>query len=568
MSEKKTFNASCSTLGTFDIEEDVPSCYSSEFECSEVQDAQLLLSFREERDRRAVVAIISVSLFLVIVLFSALVPAITVTKYSGGPLLYKTKLIHDQASVVLRLHPVNGLLAPLEQAALIKATTDFFSLEMTELLEVFCQIASQELIQGSPSMFDPEGDMASFLEVVLRVEAERSSFSQTPQLEATDLAYAVTVKESTLRTLLYASNHRSLQNIEQVIASTTTYADQQRLPTAEPITTEDLPVRGQVDPTACNGLVNLCNMKANEILYGTMHNANFDRTVNELEPNHNYGILAGLRAGMRGINVDLGYCGGGDKKKLSLVHTSCALGYSAPFPVFTQIQQFLTDHPREVIVMPIELNDHIGHRRVRLEDVELLLRQVVDSNGKSMYDRIYQHPVFDPHRPRRHTWPTLNELIDRDHRIILGVYHTGDSVNGDTTTTAGMEDTTTSTTIGNTNLPALFLDWLLYATETDFEFSRVEQVFQDETCGRTRGVHGMQDFLVVNHFLRLPSMESSARLNEKSALQARLVQCAQQDSVSFSQHYYGSAYPNLLVVDFFATGDVLEVVEEYNAGLF
>lgn len=84
---------------------------------------------------------------------------------------------------------------------------------------------------------------------------------------------------------------------------------------------------------------------------------------------------------------------------------------AVPRRVFTQIQQFLTNIPREVIIIPLEINDRTSGS-VRLSEIDLLLRQIV---GKTMKRRLYVHPV----RPVRNPWPTLAEMIDVDKRIVL-----------------------------------------------------------------------------------------------------------------------------------------------------
>jgi hypothetical protein len=61
----------------------------------------------------------------------------------------------------------------------------------------------------------------------------------------------------------------------------------------------------------CNGLSSNCNLRANEILYATLHNAmaTFDDGF-IFGPNHEKQLEESLEVGYRGLNLDLCNCGG------------------------------------------------------------------------------------------------------------------------------------------------------------------------------------------------------------------------------------------------------------------
>jgi len=67
----------------------------------------------------------------------------------------------------------------------------------------------------------------------------------------------------------------------------------------------------ETEGDCCNGLENLCDLRANEILYATLHNgmATFEDGF-LFGPNHKLQLEGALEAGYRGLNLDLCNCGG------------------------------------------------------------------------------------------------------------------------------------------------------------------------------------------------------------------------------------------------------------------
>jgi hypothetical protein len=303
-------------------------------------------------------------------------------------------------------------------------------------------------------------------------------------------------------------------------------------PTSAPTSAPSQPLAPT--PRTCNGLSNLCDVPVNEILFATAHNANADTDTVSFFPNQSQSILAGLQAGIRGINVDIGICSRDGALRLSLVHGICGIGSSDPRTVFTEMQQFLTDNPQEVILMPVQIDDDTGGS-VRLQDIYSVFQQAVDNNGKSMADRLYAHST-DVSAP----WPTLSELIDNDQRILFFIYN-------------GAE------TCANTECPIGFHDWFRYAAETEFQFATVDAIKNNPvgSCTITRGGGGTRDFFGVNVFVEIADPEASAQLNEGSFLQQHLETCSTQNSKN----------SNLVFVDFWSEGDVLAVVQAYNEAL-
>ena len=68
---------------------------------------------------------------------------------------------------------------------------------------------------------------------------------------------------------------------------------------------------GQTSGDCCNGLEGICDLRADEILYATLHNGMSTFEDGFLfGPNHKYQLEAALQAGYRGLNLDLCNCGG------------------------------------------------------------------------------------------------------------------------------------------------------------------------------------------------------------------------------------------------------------------
>jgi hypothetical protein len=231
--------------------------------------------------------------------------------------------------------------------------------------------------------------------------------------------------------------------------------------------------------------------------------------------------------------MNFGKCLVNGIQQLSLVRLSCIAGFSDPLEVLTGINQFLSDNPNEVILMPSRIDDNTGGGVVTFEEIYSVMQQVVDDQDKSMADRLYAH------EDEREPWPTLGKLIEEDKRILFFVY-------------GGSEDC-------NRRCPAGFHDWYTYAAETESSFTSVGDIKDDPTgaCEIALGEKGTRDFFGINVFIDFPSFESSAELNTESFLIERLETCSSQNGLD----------PNLLSVDFWSEGDVLEVVYAHNEAL-
>jgi len=279
----------------------------------------------------------------------------------------------------------------------------------------------------------------------------------------------------------------------------------------------------------CNGLENLCDIPANNVLFATVHNAPSTSEAGfQFVPNHRYNFEGALEAGYRGINFDIGKCGG----EVQLVHANCGLGSREPVAALTNIVSFLKSNPNEVIIIPTQVENNAGGGVITLAEIDALLQSVA-----GFKNLMYQHPGPGTN------WPTLRELIEANTRILF--FH----FNGD-------EYCSGSNAV---SCPSGFNDWFRYVGESEFEFTSSSQ-FSDPSysCKITRGPGAnTPDFYGVNVFLQLPNLQTCGELNTREFLVSHLEACGGVTGYDV----------NVLVVDCWDEGDVLDVVREYNQAL-
>lgn len=284
----------------------------------------------------------------------------------------------------------------------------------------------------------------------------------------------------------------------------------------------------QDQSNCCNGLDGICDLGVDDIMYAGIHNAQSSGQDGfYLAPNHDYNVIASLEYGYRLLNFDIGVCNG----ELMFVHTICKLGTSDPTTTFTAINQWLTDNPTEVIVIPLEIVKNAGGS----DDVDLgkiyNLLLAIDGFTERMYQKINENCV----------WPTLGELVANDQRILLFHYNGGVKCSS-----------------ANVTCPPGFHDWFEFAGETKFEFISADE-FDDKAsaCEITRGrLKG--PLYALNAFMNIPSKEIAATtLNTKAFLEDHIQACSE----------IAGNDVNTVFVDFWDVGDLPEVVQTHNGQL-
>jgi hypothetical protein len=299
----------------------------------------------------------------------------------------------------------------------------------------------------------------------------------------------------------------------------------------------------------CNGLASLCAKRANEVLFATLHNghAAYDSGFAAF-PNHEKALEEAVAAGFRGVNVDVGKCDTSDSSNsaLRLTHSYCFLGTRDPVEVFRNLDAWLDENPREVLLVPTQVDNDAGGP-VALEEVWDTLR----ASG-NFVDKLYVRAGDDEEGGQ---YPTLEELIDRNQRVLFFIY------NGQQTC-AGLANDAASSSSGGFRCPAGMYDWFDgpgSGAETDYDFASVDAVEDaSESCRVTRGDANRASFLGVNVFLNIPSRVASSYLNSADFLEGHLEVCAANNN---------RQGVSAVLVDFWEEGDVLEVVKKYNERL-
>lgn len=315
-------------------------------------------------------------------------------------------------------------------------------------------------------------------------------------------------------------------------------------PTANDQPTESPPTATTANPSTssgqmCNGMVNLCDVPVNQVMFATLHNAHAAIADGfSIAPNHNLPLEDAVQAGYRGINVDIGKCNG----EIALTHSFCFLGTRDAVKVFSWLDTWLDDNPNEVLLLPTQIDNEAGGV-VTLDDIYQMLLQ-----SGNFLQKLYVRDATngDASSSLAQDFPTLQQLIDRNQRILFFPY------NGQTCAELVAEQGSSSA------CPTGFHDWFAYAAETQYSFNTEADV-EDESlsCAITRG-DASHAFFGVNVFLEFPSQTAASYLNSADFLTSHLQACAEAN---------GEPHVSAVLVDFWDEGDVLQVVSDYNAQL-
>jgi hypothetical protein len=197
-------------------------------------------------------------------------------------------------------------------------------------------------------------------------------------------------------------------------------------------------------------------------------------------------------------------------RSLWLCHGFCEVGAVSFEAGLREINDFLVTHPDEVVMLVIQ-DEGPG-----VKDVAAAM----DATGLSAF--AYRGPVTAP-------FPTLRELIDDNQRLVV----------------------LTENSATDPSVP-----WIHNAfdvlQETPFHFSNPSQF----SCADHRGAPTNPLFL-LNHWIDTtpaPRPSNAAKVNAYDALLGRARECQKQRGL----------LPNVLAVDFYRTGDLMQVVDTLN----
>ena len=261
---------------------------------------------------------------------------------------------------------------------------------------------------------------------------------------------------------------------------------------------------GCVESLPCNGHPDLCDRTLQEVALPATHNSMSSAEDEFWEPNQEYGIARQLADGIRGFLLDI-YPYEGD---VFLCHGFCDLGKTRLRDVLKMVREWLDSHPREVLVFIFE-------NHVKSPELEAIFKDV----GLDGY--VYTHVAGA-------ALPTLGEMIAKNQRVLVGMQQGG--------------------------APP---EWIHHAWDVFFDTPYSFKAVEEFSCDLYRG-DATHPLFLLNHWLSgdfgLPNSEDAASTNSYETLYTRAKAC-------WDVH---GQLPNLVAVDFYATGDLIKVVAELN----
>jgi len=256
-------------------------------------------------------------------------------------------------------------------------------------------------------------------------------------------------------------------------------------------------------PPECNGSIELCARRFDEVSYATTHNAMSNAGDGWVQPNQNVGLAAQLEAGVRGLMLDIHEWG----EDVLLCHGPCPLGSLPLTDGLAEIRSFLATHRGDVVTIIFE--SYVPAPRVNeaFEDAGLA-------------DRVHAHAPGTP-------WPTLRELVDLDERLVVVTDDDGGGA----------------------------YPWYMDVWAQAFDNPYAAETVDDFTCDGGRG-DGANALFIFNHFLSAPLAQPDAAptVNANPFLVERARAC-----MTARNHL-----PNFVTVDFFDVGDLLPAVSQLN----
>jgi hypothetical protein len=207
-----------------------------------------------------------------------------------------------------------------------------------------------------------------------------------------------------------------------------------------------------------------------------------------------------------GLAGRLGLIPGEGEREIFLCHTLCELGAERMSSTLGDIRGFLERNPAEVLIVFLESSVDPAEIERAFEDADLVPYLAVLSRGGSL--------------------PTLRKMISTGQRLV--VLDQGDG--GDA---------------------AWYQPGFLFVRDT-----RIRPLLEDRTSCRPNRGTPESPLLLMNHWIDRfpPPAGENARISRRDLLGRRVRRCRSQ---------LGKV-PNLIAVDFYERGDVLDVVRRLN----
>jgi hypothetical protein len=303
--------------------------------------------------------------------------------------------------------------------------------------------------------------------------------------------------------------------------------------------------------TACNGYPELCDRRLDEVAFATSHNSmGGGDNPGWLFPNQNKSIPKQLEDGVRAFLIDVHYgmpvedkvktimeneaaamakyeavlgkegmaaalrirdrlVGGDEKEKaVYMAHGFCELGAVKFEETLEQMHDFLVENPGEILIIVVQ------DEGVSPQDVAKCFEE------SGMIDFVYRGPAKPP-------WPTLREMAESGQRVLVMAENN----------TAGVE---------------WYHPTLGLMQETPYTFHDPSEFSEKPNRGGRTG-----SLLLMNHWIEstpMPKPSNAEIVNSYDFLLKRAKRCQK-----VRKHI-----PNLVAVDFYATGDLVRVVQTLN----
>lgn len=261
---------------------------------------------------------------------------------------------------------------------------------------------------------------------------------------------------------------------------------------------------GAETPCRCNGILGLCDLRFDQVIFPTTHNANSSHEQGYLFPNQGPRLRRQLDDGVRGLMLDLHKRDG----KLLFCHGPCALGNQDLVEGLVEIRGFLDAHPNEVLAFLMEPSG------VNATEI----KGAFEAADLAKY--CLPHAVGAP-------WPTLGTMVAQNQRVVV------------------LTDQDTG------GVPWLLPMWTLM-WDNDWSNWRVEDFNCD--CNRGKVVNGLFN---LNQFISnpLPFPGNAEIANAGAGLYQRVMDCWETTGRT----------PNFITVDNYQIGDLFDVTGRLNA---
>ncbi|SFB93158.1 hypothetical protein SAMN04487968_102342 [Nocardioides terrae] len=316
--------------------------------------------------------------------------------------------------------------------------------------------------------------------------------------------------------------------------------------------------RAVSDSEGCNGHVELCDRRYDEVAFPATHNSMAAASEpGWFFPEQPDGIVDQLDAGIRALLIDSWYGRATDRPSVVttvgeardravaeadqafgassvasalrlvgaaglnprgpqesyLCHGLCEIGSTSWASSLTGMRSWLDAHPREVVTLVVQ-------DEVSPADTAALIEQA------GLLPDVYEPVAGDP-------WPTLGQMVESGKRLVVLMERHG----------------------GGSAYPWLLqgFDWI---QDTPFLFRTPAALIDGpDTCALNRG-HADAPLLLLNHWVTDKSAEvtNAGRVNAASVLGTRADACRKERGM----------LPNFVAVDFYDQGDLFGVVDRLN----